>query len=112
MKLRIFNIYLQANNTHIQQWLVLEKEILNHIQQAYHHQFRIIVMGDFNVDVDNSHINRQYRALKLNFIYQLAALDLYDNYNLVHKDTFSKIHTTWSHPMQDLHSRIDYVWIS
>ncbi len=98
MKLRIFNIYLQANNTHIQQWLVLEKEILNHIQQAYHHQFRIIVMGDFNVDVDNSSINRQHRMLKLNFIQQLAALDLYDSYNLVHKNTSSKIHITWSHP--------------
>ena len=61
-------------------------------------------MEDFNIVVDNSFINRQYRVLKLNFIQQLATLDLYDSYNLVHKDTFSKIHTTWSHPMQDLHS--------
>ncbi len=67
-------------------------------------------MSDFNVDIDNSHINRQYCMLKLNFIQQLAALNLYDSYNLVHKDTISKEHTTWSHPSQDLHSRIDYIW--
>ncbi len=47
---------------------MLEKEILDHIQQAYHRQFRIIIIGDFNVDVDNSQINRQHYALKLNFI--------------------------------------------
>ncbi len=68
VKLRIFNIYLHANNTHIQQSLTLEKEILDHIQQAHRRQFRIIVMGDFNVDVDNSYINKQHHMLKLNFI--------------------------------------------
>ena len=77
---------------------MLEKEILDHIQQAHHRQFRVIVMGDFNVNVNNSLINRQHRTLKLNFIYQLAALDIYNCYNLVYKDTTSKVHTTWSHP--------------
>jgi len=60
VKLRIFNIYLQANNAHIQQSLLLEKEILEYIQQAHRCQFRIIVIGDFNVNVDNSYINRQH----------------------------------------------------
>ncbi len=98
VKLRIFNIYLHANNTHIHQRLVLEKEILDHIQQAHHYQFRIIIMRNFNIDIDNLHINRQYHMLKLNFIQQLAVLDMYDCYNLVHKDTILKAHMTWSHP--------------
>ena len=69
-------------------------------------------MEDFNIDVDNSNINRQHHTLKLNFIHQLAALDMYDCYNLVHKDTTLNVHITWSHLMQNLHSRIDYIWIS
>jgi len=32
--------------------------------------------------------------LKLDFIQQLAALDLYDSYSLVYKDTSLKTHTT------------------
>ncbi len=48
-------------------------------------------------NVNNPLINKQHYNLKLNFIQQLAALDLYNSYNLIHKDTTLKTHTTWSH---------------
>jgi len=43
-------------------------------------------MGDFNVDIDNSSLNRQFHTAKLHFISQLTELDLVDSYDLFSPD--------------------------
>ena len=56
-KLRIIQIYLHANNAHLSARLELEKEILLHIQFAHTRNYHTIIIGDFNVDIDNPAVN-------------------------------------------------------
>jgi len=56
-KLRIIQIYLQANNTQLQVRIVLEKEILQHLCFAHSCNYHTILMGDFNIDINNSLVN-------------------------------------------------------
>src|SRR3990170_1255500 len=50
-KLRIFQIYLHANNSDIQSRVLLQNEIILKIEAAKQKGFEIIVMGDFNIDI-------------------------------------------------------------
>jgi len=89
-KLRIIQLYLHANNAHLPARLELEKEILLHLQFAHTRNYHTIIMGDFNVDIDNLTLNHQTRPAKMRFINQLKDLDLVDTYDLFGSDGFSK----------------------
>ncbi len=67
-------------------------------------------MKNFNVDIDDSSLNRQYRAIKLQFINQLKALDFIDSYNLIGQDDCYKSYRhTWQNVSNTIFSRIDYI---
>ncbi len=109
-KLRIIQIYLHANNAHLPARLELEKEILLHLQFAHTRNYHTIIMGDFNVDIDNLTLNHQTRPAKMRFINQLKDLDLVDTYDLLGSDGFSKPYQhTWHNVSNTISSRIDYI---
>ncbi len=112
-KLRIIQIYLHANNAHLSARLELEKEILRHLQFAHTRNYHTIVMGDFNVDIDNSDVNSQSRPTKMRFISQLQELDLVDSYTLTGSDISQRPYQhTWHNVSNTIASRIDYIWCS
>src|SRR6266542_3156426 len=112
-KLRIIQIYLHANNAHLSARLELEKEIIQHLRFAHTRNYHTIVMGDFNVDIDNPALNRQSRAAKMRFISQLKDFDLVDTYDLLSSDDSPKLYQhTWLNVSNTISSRIDYIWCS
>src|SRR6266498_3906072 len=112
-KLRIIQIYLHANNAHLSVRLELEKEILIHLQFAHTRNYHTIIMGDFNMDIDNPALNRQTHPAKMRFISQLKDFDLVDTYDLLGSDGSSKPYQhTWHNVSNTISSRIDYIWCS
>ena len=112
-KLRIIQIYLHVNNAHLSARLELEKEILQHLRFAHTRNYHTIVMGDFNIDIDNPSLNRQSCIAKMRFISQLKELDLVDSYDLLSPDDHNKpYHYTWHNVSNTISSRIDYIWCS
>ncbi len=91
-KLRIIQIYLQANNAQLTAWLALEKEILQYLHFAHSHNYHTIIMRDFNVAIDDPSLNRQHRFTKIRFISQLKELDLIDSYDLLGSDGRYKLY--------------------
>ena len=54
IKLRIFQVYLQANSTspaELAERIVLQQYIINQINNAKQKNYHVIIMGDFNIDV-------------------------------------------------------------
>ncbi len=112
-KLRIIQLYLYANNAHLSARLELEKEILQHLRFAHTRNYHTIVMGDFNIDIDNPSLNRQFHTAKLRFISQLKELDLVNSYDLLSPDDHHKPYQhTWHNTLNTISSRIDYIWYS
>ena len=50
-KLRVIQTYIHANNIEKQQTLILYEKILKIIDQAQQNDFKIIIMGDFNINL-------------------------------------------------------------
>src|SRR6266498_4605242 len=112
-KLRIIQLYLHANNAHLPARLELEKEILLHLRFAHTRNYHTILMGDFNVNIDNPSLNRQFHTAKLRFISQLKELDLVNSYDLLSPDDHHKPYQhTWHNTLNTISSRIDYIWYS
>ncbi len=88
--MRIIQIYLQVNNIKLTECLKLKKEILQYICYSHNHNYHLIIMGDFNIDIDDLSINHQHKATKFHFINQLKELDLVDSYNLISQNNYHK----------------------
>src|SRR3989337_4166884 len=83
-KLRIFQVYLHANNSDIQSQVLLQNEILLKIETAKQKGFEILVMGDFNIDIYKDKHNNSHRKQKLDFTHKLQQLALVDTTALTH----------------------------
>jgi len=89
IKLRIFSIYLHANRSAATKTacLKLHNLILEHIKDGLKSDFKIILLGDFNANL-NKYWNRinECRSLhwKYNFYQRIFALDFLDLYDICH----------------------------
>ena len=90
----------------------IDKYIINNLIQAERDGFKIIIMGDFNVDPDQFHaslLNNRKPHWKFNLIRKLEELRFIDCYSLFHED----IRPTWISPNnRSSSSRIDLIWLS
>src|SRR3954447_25554977 len=111
IKLRIFSIYLHAakDSTSKKNRIALQKEIIVHINSGLRDDFRVILLGDFNADLDvywsnvNNNTAQPYYFHFYNEIFALNFLDLYD----ICHDT-----PTLTFQRGNLSSRIDTVFAS
>src|SRR3990170_2543454 len=111
-KLRIFQIYLHANNSDIQSRVLLQNEIILKIEAAKQKDFDIIVMGDFNIDVHKEKHNNSHRKQKLTFVHNLQQLSLVDATAMVIQKNILHTMYTWRSPNKQITSIIDYIYIS
>ena len=111
-RLRIFQVYLHANNKDIQSRVLIQNDIISKIEEAKQRGYECIVIGDFNVDSYKDKHNNSHRKQKLDFIYKLQQLSLIDSMTLTHqKDSYRQLYT-WQSPNKSISSIIDYVFIS
>jgi exonuclease III len=111
LKLRVFSIYLHASQdaTSKTNRLKLHKVIINHIKDGLKGNFKIVLLGDFNADLDtywhnvNNNIAQRWRFDFYTQIFDLNFLDLYDICHDTPTPTFQK---------GSLSSRIDTVFAS
>ena len=96
-KLRIMQVYIQAHTLDPAARHDVDKYIINNIIQAERDGFKVIIMGDFNVDSDQLHaslLNNKKPHWKYNLIQKLEDLQFVDCYSLFHEDT----QPTWISP--------------
>src|SRR5688572_4931830 len=82
-KMRIFQIYLHANNREIKDRIIVQNEIIKHVDYALNKCYDIIIMGDFNVDYNKSKHNNVHRQQKLKFIEDLTYRNLIDSIDIL-----------------------------
>ena len=80
IKLRIIQVYIQAHTLDKESRLDIDQYIYNNLHQAQQNNFKVIIMGDFNVDPDkldhlillNKKISWKYKLIQhlrgLNFV--------------------------------------------
>src|SRR3954447_8122251 len=107
-KLRVIQTYIHANNIEKQQTLILYEKILKIIDQAQQNDFKIIIMGDFNINlIKFEQITRRDGTIpwKFSFISKL--------YNRNFLNTFSQFHDqlkpTWHSGQRS--GCLDHIWI-
>src|SRR5688572_8276519 len=111
-KLRIFQIYLHANNSDIQSRVLLQNEIISKVETVKQKGFEILVMGDFNIDIYKDKHNNSHRKQKLEFIHKLRQLTLVDSTALTHPTDTHRNFYTWRNTTHSIHSIIDYIFMS
>src|SRR3990170_473844 len=110
-KLRIFQIYLQTSNYDIKERLIIQKYLIEHIQTALNNNFRIIVMGDFNVNPDKPKNETKYKR-QYQIIQNLKNLCFFDLFDTIYDINEHSPHNTWFNHSGSLESRIDMIWCS
>src|SRR5688572_1557454 len=111
IKLRVFQIYLQTSNYDIQERMVAQKELIKHVQTALNDNFRIIVMGDFNVNPDKPKNETKYKR-QFKIIQDLKNLQFFDLFDTIYDINEHSPHNTWFNHAGSLESRIDMIWCS
>jgi len=111
-KMRIFQIYLHANNRDIKDRIIVQNEIIKHIDYALNKNYDVIVMGDFNVDYNKSKHNNVHRQQKLKFIEDLSQRNLIDSINILDQHQHHINLPTWTSADKSIQSRIDYIFFS
>src|SRR3989337_750696 len=110
-KLRVFQIYLQTSNYDIQERMVAQKELIKHVQSALNDNYRIIVMGDFNVNPDKPKNETKYKR-QFRIIQDLKNLQFFDLFDTIYDINERSPHNTWFNHAGSLASRIDMIWCS
>ena len=82
-KMRIFQIYLHANNRDIKDRIDVQNEIIKHVDYALNKCYDVIIMGDFNVDYNKSKHNNVHRQQKIKFINDLSHRNLIDSIEIL-----------------------------
>ena len=93
-------VYVQAHTLVPADRLDVDKYIINNLIQAERDGFKIIIMGDFNVDPDLLHtslLNNKKPHWKYNLIRKLEDLRFIDCYSLFHED----VRPTWIRPLSE-----------
>src|SRR6266511_5412827 len=111
-KIRIFQIYLHANNRDIRERVLLQSEIILKAEDAKKKGYELIIMGDFNVDIYKDQHNKSHRNEKVSFINKLKHLSLKDTTKLIHQSNQHKLFYTWRNPNKTINSILDYIFIS
>jgi len=110
VKIKIFVIYLHANPSQKNERLELQKELSTYISQALNKKFRVIVMDDFNANLDTylSLIEKNNTIpWKHQFTHFLSMNNFTDLIEICH-ETPPK---TWFEPNNTC-SRIDSIFVS
>jgi exonuclease III len=110
-KLRVFQIYLQTSNYDIKDRMLIHQELLNHIQTALNNNYRIIVMGDFNVNPDKPKNETKYKR-QYKIVQDLKNLHFFDLFDTIYDINANSPHNTWFNHSGSLESRIDMIWCS
>ena len=89
IKLRVFSIYLQASvdSASKKDRLKLHKTILGHIKEGIQSDFKIVLLGDFNADLDSywSYIDEgRNLPWRFDFYSKIFAMDFLDLYGVCH----------------------------
>jgi exonuclease III len=106
-KLRIFQIYLHTSNYDIQQRVQTQKVLIEHIQQAINDNFKIFVMGDFNVNPDKPRHNETKYKRQFQIIQDLKNRCFFDIFDTIYDINPTTPHNTWFNTAGTLTSRID-----
>jgi hypothetical protein len=118
IKLRIIQVYLHAHISSDSRNDILDvrQKLLEMVNQAYLQNYKLIVMGDFNVDpkilyahLDNgSNVPWQY-----NILHSLIDFNMHDTVDLCHDiDIRNPYNTYISVQHNQSNSRLDLIWIS
>jgi len=116
-KLRIIQVYLHSSLSYIRRDIDDIHNILNrYVEDAQRHNFKIIVMGDFNRSPEKYHAT--YNATghfhwKYQILQDLENKDLIDTIDLYQDINISNPFNTYiSHNSNSSFTRIDLIWIS
>ncbi|RIA86229.1 Endonuclease/exonuclease/phosphatase, partial [Glomus cerebriforme] len=116
MKLRIIQVYLNANFGDRDEVLTTHKYIITLIEQSQKDNFKIILLGDFNVSYEayKQEYNRKGSFhWKFSIFHSLKALNLTDTIKLCRDVTSTTpYHTYIPKQLNQSPSRIDFIWIS
>ena len=107
--IRIINIYVQCNEKDKDKREKLFNELLKLIKEADQRKFHLVIMGDFNADMER-YIAKNKLATKGKYRILQMLLDkgLYDTQKVTCTDN---LHHTWIRN-ENTQRRIDYIWIS
>src|ERR1041384_6941323 len=107
--IRIINIYVQCNEKDRDKREKLFNELLKLIKEADQRKFHLVIMGDFNADMER-YIAKNKLATKGKYRILQMLLDkgLYDTQKVTCTDN---LHHTWIRN-ENTQRRIDYIWIS
>src|SRR3954451_24138150 len=116
-KIRIIQVYLHANFSN-NKTLIEEtrNKLIEYVEDAQRHNFKLIIMGDFNVDPEKYKQGYQTTGTfhwKYKILYDLEMKDLVDTVNLYQDITTQNNYATFIPKQQtSSSSRIDLIWIS
>ncbi len=117
VKIRIFQIYLPTTTTGMRDYTTdLYKYIIDKIKDALRCHSRIIIMGDFNINLEKylkQYRRNGYTHWQNSLFKDLQRLNLVDTITLCHDITPTTPFNTFvpNHPNQSP-SRIDFIWIT
>jgi endonuclease/exonuclease/phosphatase family metal-dependent hydrolase len=117
IKLRIIQIYLHANTTGIQQEIKnLYEYIFILLKNSQKNHFKIILMGDFNINYEkylSMYHSRGSHNWRYDIFNKLETYNLTETISFFHNITPSKpYHNFFPKSSNKSPSRIDYIWIS
>ena len=107
-KLMIINVYIQAHDLQPAEKADCYKFILSLLDSAAKEQCKVILLGDFNVDLKNyySRVNSAHRLLKkFNLVKSLISRRFKDASSVFHSAPLD----TWIRGVN--RSRLDYIWV-
>ena|SRR5688572_15239652 len=110
-KLRDITIYLPTGYNQKEQNIKLQTKGIHILKESLEQNFKVIVMGDFNCDLDK-YYNVMDRQLKVTYQYRLVHYLHSHGFFDSHRKSESKPGFTWQRPNHTSCSRIDGIFFS
>src|SRR5688572_17740724 len=110
LKLRVINVYLPSSNQQKELSIKIQNEIMHLLKESIEQHYHIIIMGDFNCDLDEYYniIDRQKSVrFKYRLVHYLHSHDFLDS----HKKCNDNPSHTWANANKSIKTRIDGVFI-